>query len=80
MKRARVLRPLAVLTAALVVFAACGGDDDDDDSASAGGDGGDQERERPRGAHDRILAQAPDSLYLFGALRNCSRTKSQPSS
>lgn len=29
MKRARVLRPLAVLTAALVVFAACGGDDDD---------------------------------------------------
>ena len=30
MKRARVLRPLAVLTAALVVFAACGGDDDDD--------------------------------------------------
>jgi hypothetical protein len=30
MKRALVLRPFAVMTAAVVLFAACGGDDDDD--------------------------------------------------
>jgi hypothetical protein len=59
-----------------VVAAPSFGDDDPQPAATAATMRGSARAVRMT----RILAQAPDSLYLFGALRNCSRTKSQPSS